>query len=413
MQLDPVSSSEVLEEEEEDSDLHIWMINLDPLLTENDVVMESVLSCTLTKVSLNPYESNISADGLDSAVDSIRLGGEKSDSPAPRVNSGSSMPVKADFASLSPSDVALLESQMHPPTASIPPFKEEQNPFSPEQYPDLDEEIYPALPSPQGSVLVDYSAPPNHILVGGIYYEPVPPPHNVVVAQSSILMPTLAPVNTPETLSLSTANGAGTAESDGKSIVIVNPPGTGNPESSTTSCPIAEIPKSKDGLEFAKPKAPPPASQPAKVPKNGTRSRPRSRSSYSHRSNSRQRDQARASIQRGVIVPEAPPTLKRVRGVGRGKAKEAKAPLLAPTSRLYGTTKAKEGLRITIFADSDKRIVERVLAYPANIGHLANLEVEASSRWELTEPTTVGPDLVVHLPQEDYQEDSDVHLRTG
>ena len=224
------------------------------------------------------------------------------------------MPTKADFASLSPSDAALLESPMHPPTASIPPFKEEQNPFSPEQYLDLDDEMYPALRSPQGSVPVVSSAPPNRILVGGIYYEPIPPPHNVVVAQSSIPMPVLAPVNTPETPSVSTPNGAETAESDGESIVIVNLSGTGNQESSAASCPTAEVPESRDGVELAKPKTPSPASQPNKVSKNGRRSRPRSRSSSSGRSDSIQPDEARASIPRGVIVPEAPSTLKRVRG---------------------------------------------------------------------------------------------------
>ena len=39
MQLDATSSSEVLDKEE-DSNLHILMINPDPLLTDDDVVME-------------------------------------------------------------------------------------------------------------------------------------------------------------------------------------------------------------------------------------------------------------------------------------------------------------------------------------------------------------------------------------
>ena len=33
----------------------------------------------------------------------------------------------------------------------------------------------------------------NYNLLGGVYYQPVPPPHNVVVAQSTIPMPALAP----------------------------------------------------------------------------------------------------------------------------------------------------------------------------------------------------------------------------
>ena len=415
MQLDAVSSSDVLEEaEEEDSDPHILMINPDPLLTDDDVVMESVLSRSITESSFNPYGSNISTEELDSVVNSIRLGGEKRDSPAPGVDSP--MPSKADFASLSPSDAALLESPMHPPTASIPPFKEEKNPFSPEQYPDLDEEMYPALLSPQGSVPAAPIALPNRILVGGVYYERVPPLHNVVVAQSSILMPPLVPVNTPvntpEDPLTFTPNGAITVETKGDPITIANPPATGNQESPAVSCSSAEVTAPKEGPEFTQWQAPLPANQPSKVPKNGRRERPRSWSSSSHRSDSRQRDEARASIPRGVIVPEAPSTLKRVRGIGRGKAKEAKAPLLAPTSLLSGTTKPKEGLRIPIFADSDKRIVERV-SYPANIEHLAGLEGEASSRWELTAPTSIQPDLVVNLPPTNDQEDSDVDLCTG
>ena len=47
------------------------------------------------------------------------------------------MSTKADFAALSPSEAALLDIHMNPPIASIPPFKEEQNPFSPEQYLEL------------------------------------------------------------------------------------------------------------------------------------------------------------------------------------------------------------------------------------------------------------------------------------
>ena len=87
MQLDAVSSSEVLDEEG-DSNLHILMMNPDPLLSETDIVMESVLSRAISEsASLNPYVSNISTEELDLAVNSIRLGGEKIDPPEPRENS--------------------------------------------------------------------------------------------------------------------------------------------------------------------------------------------------------------------------------------------------------------------------------------------------------------------------------------
>ena len=101
------------------------MVNPDPLLSEGDVVMESVLSRAISEASFNPYESNISTEELDSVVNSIRLGGEKIDSPAPREKSVSPMSTKADYASLSPSDAAVLDSPMNTPVASIPPFKEE------------------------------------------------------------------------------------------------------------------------------------------------------------------------------------------------------------------------------------------------------------------------------------------------
>ena len=161
------------------------------------------------------------------------------------------------------------------------------------------------------------------------------------------------------------------------------------------------------------PKTPPPSSRPNKVSKDRRRSRPRSRSSSSRCADSRRRDEVCASIPRGINPPEVTSNLKRVRGIGRGKAREAKAPLLAPTSSLSGTTMPKEGLRITIPAGSNTRIVEVIPAYPANVEYLAKLESKASSRWDLTEPTTIGPDFVVKLPQEDLQEDSDIDLRTG
>ena len=120
MQLDPVSSSLVLDEERV-SDLHILMVDLDPPLSETDVLMgETDLSSVIAESeSLTPFESNISTEELDSAVNSISLEGEKV---------VSSLPEKADYASLSPSDSALLDS---PLTAPVATFEVEDNPFSP------------------------------------------------------------------------------------------------------------------------------------------------------------------------------------------------------------------------------------------------------------------------------------------
>ena len=111
-----------------------------------------------------------------------------------------------------------------------------------------------------------------------------------------------------------------------------------------------QVQELKVGLEFAMPKTPPPTSRPAKKAKDGRRSRQRSRSSSSTRCNSRQRDELRASIPRGVNAADVPvPTLKR--GRGRGKVKElTNAPLLIPTvpSHLSSITKPKEGLKVMI-----------------------------------------------------------------
>ena len=252
----------------------------DPPLTKTDVVMESVLSSVIPKsASFNPYESNVSTEELDSAVKSINLEGERIDSPAPGGNSPSLLSSKADYTSLSPSDVAVLDSPM---TATIAPFKIEENPFSPEVY--TNEDMYPALPSPQGPVPspTASSAPPDHILVDGVYYQRVPAPHNVVVAQSAVPTPTLAPVVSSNTSSMSTTN-----ESDYESIVVVTSSDVHEPQEGKSSSkptmaagnppapsavPSTSNPEPRVGLEFAMSKTPPPASKPKNMPKEGRRS---------------------------------------------------------------------------------------------------------------------------------------------
>ena len=78
--------------------------------------------------------------------------------------------------------------------------------------------MYSALLSPQGPAPSPFasSAPKDHILVDGVYYQPVAAPHNVVVAQSAVPTPTLAPVLSSKTSLMSTNN-----ESDYESIVAV------------------------------------------------------------------------------------------------------------------------------------------------------------------------------------------------
>ena len=44
---------------------------------------------------------------------------------------------------------------------------------------------------------------------------------------------------------------------------------------------------------------------------------------------------------------------------------------------------------------------------------MAKLENETLNRWKLQLPAVIASDFVVELPQEDFQEDSDIDLRTG
>ena len=83
-------------------------------------------------------------------------------------------------------------------------------------------------------------------------------------------------------------------------------------------------------------------------------------------------------------------------------------------TRANTVTAPQENLRITIPAGSNKRIVEVIPNdFPANIQHLANLEIKALNRWELQLPAAVEPKFVVEVPQEDPQEDFEIDLRTG
>ena len=95
----------------------------------------------------------------------------------------SPLPEKADYESISSSDAALLDSPLSTPIAK---FNLEDNSFSSETYP-VDADMYPPLQSPQGSVPMPVTTPVPHgqILLNGIYYQPVPAPHNVVVICNS------------------------------------------------------------------------------------------------------------------------------------------------------------------------------------------------------------------------------------
>ena len=98
-------------------------------------------------------------------------------------------------------DVALLDSPLIPSEK----FKIEDDPFSPEIYP-ADTDMYSPLPLPQGPVPPPATTPVPHcpIRLNGVYYQLVPAPHNVVVAQSTVPTPSIVPIEPAEAPALST-----------------------------------------------------------------------------------------------------------------------------------------------------------------------------------------------------------------
>ena len=191
---------------------------------------ESDLSRTLAdSESFGPFDSNISTEELDSAVNSISLEGGKITSP---------LPEKADYASLIPSDAAIFESPLSVPIAK---FKLEDNPFSPETYP-ADADMYPPLPSPQGSVPPSVTTSVSHgqILINGVYYQPVLAPHNLVVAQSAIPQLSIVQIAPAEAPALSTPTSIAPTESTSDSIVLIEPAEA--PESSTEGATCSTLP---------------------------------------------------------------------------------------------------------------------------------------------------------------------------
>ena len=176
MQLDPVSGGTT--DEEEEGELHILMLDPDSLFDDPDINMDSVF--------LDPCAST---EALDSGVSGIRLEGEKADSPM-------SMKAGCSSSGFSPLDTSLLNASMNTPVVPIPMVKDEKNPFSPEQYPQVEEEMFPPLApnviNPEASA-VESLPNQNYLLFGGVYYQPVPPPHNVVVTHSAVPKPDLVP----------------------------------------------------------------------------------------------------------------------------------------------------------------------------------------------------------------------------
>ena len=410
LQLDDACGDTQGEEEEEEGDLHILLMDPDLLLDDSDVNMDSVL--------LHPDQAP--TDALDSAIRSIQLEGLEGE----RGQAGSPMSTKAEF---SLSDTDLLNTSMNTPTVSIPPFKEEENPFSPQEYPTPDEILYPSRANENAANALAAPSPmQDYVLIDGTYYKPVPPPHNVVVANSAIPVPTLTPAavaavsSTPKSSEIPVEPVTNHVADEPEQSVPSNEATACSAASRATACsatPGATACPVVPGLADDPSVDPVPDFAAFQKPANRDRSqkdrktRPRSPSSSSRCSSEPKTETANAP--RGFDSHDASNT-KRVRGIGRGKAKDqANAPLITPTTPLSGITTAKENLRITIPEGSDRRIVEVIPSYPANVAHLSKLENEASNRWDLQLSTLVKPEFVVKLPTEDPQEDSDIDLRTG
>ena len=392
MQWDPVSGE--TSDEEEEGELHILMLDPDSLLGDPDVAMDSIF--------LDP---NASTETLGSGVSGIRLEGEKADSP---------MSMKTGFSPsrFSPLDTALLNTSMNTPVVPIPTIKDEKNPFSPEQPPLVDEEMFPSLApnviNPDAST-VEPIPNQNYLLYGGVYYQPVPPPHSLVVTHSAIPKPDLVPAPgepasnvAPPVVPAEIPLPATDTETNCSDLSV---PLTETHSASVTTDDTVKTPanlKMQEGQEFAIPEET--ASNEAK--KVRRKSRPRSRSSSSHTS-----EPSQVPRPSGVSPSNSLANAKRVRGVGRGKAKEATSsmPMSIP---LVGSALPRENLKITVPAKGGSRKVEIVPDYPANIEHLAPLEDETRKQ-EAQLSTKVKDDFSIQLPLEDSQEDSEIDMLTG
>ena len=159
----------------------------------------------------------------------------------------------------------------------------------------------------------------------------------------------------------------------------------------------------KQGQDFAVPEET--ASNETKKVRRKTR--PRSRSSSSRTS-----EPSQVPRPYGVSPSNSLANAKRVRGIGRGKAKEAMSatPMTIP---LVGVTLPRENLKITVPTKGGSRKVEITPDYPANIEHLAPLEDETRKQEEAQLSSKVTDDFSIQLPPEDPQEDSEIDMLTG
>ena len=409
MQLNATPPSESTDEEENHLDLHILVLGPENVIADDDVVMEEASITGANKENLDPLQSSrTNQDPLNSvsinldpltrvptpqeSVSHILLEGQA------EVEVFNALPGAPDYASLSPSDTALLDgpnlSQVSTPQPKV--LKIEENLFSPD--PGLFDlgpiMMYPALPSstkPSQSQPV-VPLPHGQILINGVYYQPVPPPHNVVVATSSI--PT-TPMVQPE---------ASTSAAPTPSVPatpVVQPPVVAPQEQ---PAPTTEP---KVGLEFAMPEEPP-------FQKVERKSRKKSRSLSKSRSKSRSHSRARKNGgSKKSSTPQQPTTaletLQTRSGRGRGKKRPemTNAPIIVPTtySHLLHVPEPKGGPTVTFSKDAQLRKVEKT------VQHLERLSTEASVPMEVVSKPSEATTIKAETPP--AQEDSDVNLETG
>ena len=269
----------------------------------------------------------------------------------------------SDYTALSPSDIMLLDGpdpQTSDSSIKIP--KVEENPFSPNPL-EMDTEMFPLLPSPVDPVVPQTTAPLPHcpVKIGGIYYQLVPSPHNVVVATSCISDP---------------------------SLIAVAPSKVPAPDESTLPTD-----KPKVWLEFAMPEQPP-------AKKTGRGSHTRSRSSSRTWSRPNRSTSCDRQMDNQSLVTRS--------SQGHGKKKMPTTPIQVPTShsQLLTKVKPKNSLKINFSTNTHERRVE------TTVQHLARLASEASAPLMVSQKpsteTSVPPE-----PPIKAQEDSDVDLEAG
>ena len=368
MQLHADFSSENSDDDESHSDLHVLVLQPGNMLEEADVIMtEENAPCTQTEKPSAPSQNDLSSVG--SAVSHLSL--NTSLSLREVIESSVGSPVLSDYAALSPSDVALLDSPDPEPSDSLLKIpKVQENPFTPDPL-EMDTEMFPSLPSLADPVPPQATAPLPHgpALINGVYYQPLPPPHNVVAVTSSAPDPTLTTVTPSEVLA---SNGS-----------------------------VPQADKPKVGLEFAMPEQPP-------AKKTGRSSRTRSRSSSRtrsrhDRSNSRNcqaRNQGKSSLE--------PPLTRSSLGRGRKRPDMPTTPIQVPASHshLMAKSKPNRGLKITFATDTHERKVETTVQHLEQLGNKASAPLILTSKPSMD--TSVQPE-----PPAQAQDDSDVDLETG